>query len=70
MDDIPKDIPDEQSDPVDEVIPEDISDEPIEVIVKPQKKESTPYDSTEAQEYDDLRDSDREAIKKELNIDG
>ncbi len=68
MDDIPKDVPDEQSDPVDEVIPEDTS--PVEVTIKPQKKESTPYDSTEADEYDDLREADKEAIKKDLDIDG
>jgi len=70
MDDIPKDIPEEQSDIVDEVIPEDTSTEPIEVKIKPQKKEITPYDSTEAQEYEDLRDEDRVNIKKDLKIDG
>ncbi len=68
MDDIPKDVPEEQSDLVDEVIPEDTS--PLEVKVIPQKKESTPYDSTEAEEYDDLRAADKEAIKKDLDIDG
>ncbi len=58
----------EPSDTVDEVIPEDTS--PLEVTIKDKPKEPTPYDSTDAEEYDDLMESDKEAIKKDLNIDG
>ncbi len=68
MDDIPEDIPEERSDIVDEVIPEDTS--PLEVTIKDKPKEATPYDSTDADEYDDLIESDKIAIKKDLDIDG
>ncbi len=67
--DIPKDIPEEQSDIVNEDVPEETSI-PLEVTIKEKKKEITPYDSTEAPEYDDLKDEDRENIKKDLKIDG
>ncbi len=42
----------------------------VKVINKEIPKEPTPYDSTEAQEYDDLREEDIKNIKKDLKIDG
>ncbi len=62
--------PQEPDDIVDEDIPEDTSIQPLEVTIKDKKKEITPYDSTAAQEYDDLREEDTQNIKKDLKIDG
>ncbi len=42
----------------------------VKVINKDIPKEPTPYDSTDAQEYDDLRAEDLKNIKKDLKIDG
>ncbi len=42
----------------------------VKVINKDTPKEPTPYDSTDSQEYDDLRDEDIKNIKKDLKIDG
>jgi len=62
---------DEPEDFQDDELQEDTPDDkPLEVTIKKTKPEATPYDSTDADEYQTLRDADKKIIKQDLDIDG
>ncbi len=61
---------DEPEDIQDDELDEEPPDKPLEVTIKKTKPEATPYDSTDADEYQTLRDADKKIIKEDLDIDG